>query len=111
MLEAVTALNREITDLAPVLNSPEMQKPNGVQTDDQSAPITVLIKEREGARYLFAVAMRDGSTTATFSAGVQEGDKTVEVLGEKRTLIARNGRFKDHFGPWDVHLYRIPRRD
>jgi hypothetical protein len=26
------------------------------------------------------------------------------VLGEKRTVEVRDGRFKDDFAPWDVHL-------
>ncbi len=108
MLKAVTALNREITELAPVLNSPDLQKPEAVETDNPSVPVSVMTRQREGAAYLFAVAMRNGSTTATLSLRSARGAREVEVIGERRTLPARNGSFKDRFGPWDVHLYRIP---
>jgi hypothetical protein len=50
--------------------------------------------------------MRDNATTATFTLNGIEGAKTLEVLGEKRTVVAKNGSFSDRFGPWDVHLYR-----
>jgi hypothetical protein len=51
--------------------------------------------------------MRDGKTDAIFIVNGPEGQKTVEVLGENRTLTAKNGVFKDSFNPWDVHIYRI----
>ena len=33
-----------------------------------------------------------------------------EVLRESRTVEVIDGAFKDEFGPWDVHLYRITTR-
>jgi len=54
--------------------------------------------------------MRDGATTATFTIGGNHGEKTIEVLGENRTRIAKDGAFTDRFGPWDVHLYRVSSR-
>jgi hypothetical protein len=108
MIEAVTALNREITGLAPVLLSAET-RPATVASSDPDIPIAILAKHNEGATYLFAVGMREGSTKATFTFKDIAGDSTVEAIGEKRTLSARNGLFQDQFGPWDVHLYRLPR--
>jgi hypothetical protein len=35
------------------------------------------------------------------------GRAKAEVLGEERTVETHDGTFKDLFGPWDVHLYRI----
>jgi hypothetical protein len=67
-----------------------------------------MTKRYNGAIYLFAVGMRNGTTTATFSLKGVDGDKTVEVIDERRTISAHNGSFKDSFGPWDVHLYRLP---
>jgi hypothetical protein len=51
--------------------------------------------------------MRSGQTSATFTIQGLEGEKTVEVLGENRTLASKNGVFQDRFAPWDVHLYRL----
>ena len=70
-------------------------------------PIALMVKQHKGT-YLFAVGMREGVTTATFTLGGIDGEKVVEVLGEDRTITAKNGSFSDRFGPWDVHLYRLP---
>jgi len=66
-----------------------------------------MAKKYEGARYLFAVGMRDGKTNAKFAVRSLEGKRTVEVLGENRTIISKEGVFRDSFEAWDVHLYRI----
>ena len=70
-------------------------------------PVALMIKQHERALYLFAVAMRQGETTATFTLRGLDGGKSVEVLGEGRSLLASAGSFKDQFGPWAVHLYRL----
>jgi len=106
MLAAVTILNHQIVELAPVLNSPTIRDVVRVRSENPDVPIAMMVKQHKGAMYLFAVGMRDGVTTATFTFGGIEGDKAVEVLGEDRTIAARNGSFNDRFGPWDVHLYR-----
>jgi hypothetical protein len=51
--------------------------------------------------------MRGGATTATFTVAGMTGRAKAEVLGENRTVEARDGVFKDEFGAWDVHLYLI----
>ena len=66
-----------------------------------------MLKQHEGATYLFAVAMRSGDTTATFTLKGLAGEKKVEVLGEDRSLTARGGAFSDAFRDWAVHCYRI----
>lgn len=66
-----------------------------------------MTKRHRGATYLFAVAMRGSATTASFSVVGLAGEKSVEVLGENRTIPAQGGSFKDHFEPWDAHLYRV----
>jgi hypothetical protein len=66
-----------------------------------------MLKRHEGATYLFAVAMRNGDTTATFALKGLAGEKKVEVLREDRSLTARGGAFSDAFQAWAVHCYRI----
>jgi len=107
MLDAVTALNRQITELAPVLNSPTIQGAVTVQSTNAAVPIATMVKHHGGAVYLFAVAMRNQETTATFTLKGIAGSPTAEALGEQRTLVAKTGSFTDHFAPWEVHLYRI----
>ncbi len=107
MLAAVTALNRQITSLAPVLNSLTVTEVAQVHSDNPEAPVALLVKRHEGSIYLFAVGLRDGKTTATFTVHNLPGDKTVTVLDENRTVISQNGVFRDAFAPSEVHLYRI----
>lgn len=106
MLAAVTALNGQIRDLAPVLNAPPAE---GVAVASSAAdvPVAATARRHGGALYVFAVAMRGGATTATLTApGVREG-AAVEVLGEGRGLEVKGGTFEDRFEPYGVHLYRI----
>jgi len=105
MLAAVTQINRQIHELAPVLNSPTaLDAGTAVSLD---VPVAVMMKRYEGATYVFAVAMRDGQTQARFTIQGLSGDQQVEVLGESRSLTACDGVFVDSFNAWDVHLYRV----
>ena len=106
MLSAVTAINHQITELAPVLNSPTIEDAAGVSSSNEAVPVAIIAKKHNGATYLFAVAMRGEKTTATFTLQHAEGVKTVEVIGENRTIPVNDGIFKDDFDVWDVHLYR-----
>ncbi|MEK7996465.1 MAG: hypothetical protein AAB403_21910, partial [Planctomycetota bacterium] len=103
----VTVINRQIAELAPVLNNPTITGTANVLSDNTAVPIATMVKKHGGATYLFAVAMRSGQTSATFTIQGLEGEKPVEVLGEDRTLTSKNGVFQDRFAPWDVHLYRV----
>ena len=107
MLSMVTAINKQITELAPVLNGPTIRGAASVLSDNKAVPVAIMVKRHGGVTYVFAVAMRDGRTSATFTVRGVEGDGSVEVLGEGRTITSRDGVFKDTFSAWDVHLYRI----
>jgi hypothetical protein len=107
MLSAVTAINRQIKELAPVLNSPTVTNAVKVNSTNADVPVAAMVKRHNGATYLFAVAMRNGETQATFTLAGITGEKTVEVIGENRTLLVKDGSFTNHFAPWEVHLYRV----
>ena len=107
MLAAITAINRQITRLAPVLNRPTVGDAVSVEFVPKENPVAVLAKKKDGALYLLAVGMRAGNTTATFTLKNDSGKQTIEVLDENRTLIANAGVFEDQFAPWAVHLYRV----
>ena len=106
MLSAVTAINRQITELAPVLNSPTIEDAASVSSSNEAVPVDMMVKKHDGATYLFAAGMRSDKTTATFTLLHTEGVKTVEVIGENRTIALNDDVFKDDFKAWDVHLYR-----
>lgn len=109
LLPAVTALNREIRELAPVLNRPAPRPLADVQvtSTDPDLPVAATFRELSGTNYVFAVGLRDGPTTATFTLPAKSTGARIEVLNESRILPLANGAFRDEFAPWAVHLYRI----
>jgi hypothetical protein len=107
LLPAVTAINRQIHDLAPVLNGPTLEGVGNVESSDPAVPIAAMWKKHEGATYLFAVCMRNRPASVSVELIGARRDAKVQVLGEDRSLEVRDGRFDDAFGPYDVHLYRI----
>ncbi len=107
MLGTVGTLNRQITGLAPVLNSPTLTNVVVVTTSDPAVPVATMVKQSGGHTYLFAVAMRGQATTATFTFPAAAPRLRAEVLGESRLLTTTNGVFTDSFAPWEVHLYRV----
>jgi len=108
MLAGVTRINQQIHQLAPVLNSPPSTTPATVESGNKEVPIATMTKSEDNTVFVFAVAMRPGSTQAVFTVpGIDSG--TVTVIGEDRTLKLAQGRFEDSFNDWDVHLYKMTR--
>jgi hypothetical protein len=107
MLAAVTRINRRIAALAAVLNSPTVSGRIAVASQNADVPVAVMMKEHDGAVYVFAVCLQGKDTRAEFAVRGLTGSRTVTVLDEDRTLESRDGAFADDFEPWDVHLYRI----
>jgi hypothetical protein len=106
MLVGVTAINKQIRELASVLNSSTVTDAVTVESSLPEVPIEALVKRHNSHLYIFTAAMRPGTTTATFNITEPPGAR-LEVLGENRTLPIYDGKFTDTFQPWDVHLYRI----
>ena len=99
----MTAINRQIRELAPVLNSPTVRRRSRWKLSNKAVPVAAMMKQHGGATYVFAVSMKSGETIATFSlAGLPAGAQ-VEVIGEDRKIQAAAGKFQDAFADWDVH--------
>ncbi len=111
MLSAVTEINKQIHDLAPVINSPTTEDTASVTSENKDIPIAIAAKKYNEDIYLFAVNMRGESTNATFTVQDLQGQRNVEVIGEERQITLNNGGFKDNFIKWDVHLYRIKNKN
>jgi len=107
MLAGITSLNRQITKLAPVLNSPSVTGAVTVQSLSPSLPVAMTVRKYEGETWIFTVAMRGEATTAEFRIKANAKIESIEVLDENRKISAQEGVFKDRFEPWDVHLYRV----
>jgi len=104
MTRAVAAINREVRDLAPVLNSPAVR---GGARVASPVPVDAVVKRHGGSTYLFAAAMRNAPARAAFTVRGLRGRAPVEVLGEGRSIEAVDGAFSDEFEGYGVHLYRI----
>ena len=104
---AMTNINRQLTALAPVLNSPTIS--NGVTTQSSAPdiPVDTLLKRQPGVSFLFATEMRVGKTTASFTLRDFPAHASAEVLGEERSISVTNGAFQDEFSSYGVHLYKI----
>lgn len=104
MLAGVTALNAQIKELAPVLNSPSVEGLVTVESSDKEVPIAMMVKEHRGEIYVFAVGMRNQAVKGKFT--VKGATSEMEALGESKRLAVKNGRFEDDFKGYEVHLYR-----
>ncbi len=107
MLAGVTATNKQIHRLAPVLNSPSVPGGVTVSSSPSEVPVEAVVKRQGGATYVFAVGMRGGKASATFALAGMKGRARAEVIDEGRTLDVRDGVFRDTFEPWGVHLYKV----
>jgi hypothetical protein len=107
MLAAVTSVNHQIAELAPVLNSPTLPNAVKVKWPPKQTPVEAMAKRHGGATYVFAVGMRGEPSSAKFEVGGLPSDAKAEVLGEGRSIEIKSGEFSDTFQPWGVHLYRI----
>ena len=107
MLAAVTAINKQIHELAPALNSPTVKDALKVESSNKDVPVAAMVKKEGGATYVFAVAMKPGETEAAFTLEGLPAGAQVEVLGENRKIEPADGKFQDQFRDWDVHLYRV----
>ena len=109
MLKGVTALNAEITQLAPVINAPDEKvgvavlEPTGLDRQ----VVAAVAKRRDRAGYIFAVSMVNATARASFALPRARPGAVAEVIGENRTIPIADGKFDDSFGPYQVHLYRI----
>ncbi|MCC7465067.1 MAG: T9SS type A sorting domain-containing protein [Saprospiraceae bacterium] len=105
MIDSVRSINAWIDALAPVLNSPTISGYTSVSSSNATIPIHFMTKFYDNATYIFAVAMRPGTTTAAFTVPV---GASIEVLGENRQLYESGGQFTDDFSEYGVHIYKIP---
>jgi hypothetical protein len=107
MLAAVAKINKQIHDLAPVLNSTTISGEAAVESSAATVPIDIMAKKLGGVVYLFAVNMRNEKTTGRLTIKGPSAASKVDVLDEDRIIDTKDGKFTDDFAPYDVHIYRI----
>jgi hypothetical protein len=103
IVKEVSDINRSLNQLAPVLNSENL---NGRVTIDSPVPIATMLKRQGSDLYLFAVSMRNEPSQPRIAVeGI--GDAVALVLDENRTVNIRNGELVDTFPGYGVHRYKI----
>ncbi|HEX4512401.1 MAG TPA: hypothetical protein VH054_02660 [Polyangiaceae bacterium] len=103
MKPAVAAINQQIHDLAPALDTPPIT--NAIATN-ASTKIDTLVKRQGGKLYVFAVSMGASQGSATFTLA-HDTFTTATVLGENRTVTISANAFQDSFAGYAVHLYQL----
>jgi len=106
MVKGITALNKQVQELAPVLNSATLEGVVTATSANAAVPIDTMVKRDGGRTYVFACAMRGEATRATFTCQAP-GASRVVVLGENREIPLVGGAFSDEFAGYGVHLYRL----
>jgi hypothetical protein len=105
MLSAVTDTNRQIRELAPVLNSPTPA--NRLTVQSANSAVAAVLKQSNGDFYVFAVNLKNEPAHGVFELQNGPAAGTAEPLGESRTVSVSNGGFSDDFAPYAVHLYAL----
>lgn len=98
---AVKEVNGQIRELAVVLNG---KTEEGVAKATGGA-VTVMVKRRDGATYLFAASDQPAPARVTLELTGVKGPG--EVLWEGRSVDAAGGRFEDAFDGYGVHVYKF----
>jgi hypothetical protein len=106
MLAGVTAINKEIRELAPVLNSPTVAEK--AESPGPDTLVKAIVKRYGGATYVLAVNMRNAAAKPALALADVAADASAEAIGEGRTVKLEGGRLADDFKPYAVHLYKIP---
>jgi hypothetical protein len=111
MIKAVADLNFQISSLAPVLNSQTIENYTNAESSNPDIPVDVMTKSTAGNEYIFAAAMRPGTTEATFEIPDDYPLLRVEVLNENRFIDIVGGQFKDSFSNYESHIYKLSYAD
>ena len=109
MRDAVAAINQEVQDYAPVLNSLLADGSVSITAEtDIETGVTILAKYFQDRLYLFTINERGTALDATFSIdGLEHSNTEVEVLGENRSITYSDGQFSDSFSGYGIHIYRL----
>lgn len=107
--EALSAVNQEVRNLAPVLNSRPLANGVAVTVSAQSASDRVHSRlwRHAGSTYVAAVSVSAEPVSARFTLRDFDGTSSADVLAEGRILPVTDGVFSDDFTEHTVHIYRV----
>lgn len=104
--KTVVDLTLELKTLSPILTAPAPANTLAISNPNVHA----ILREYDGSLFVLAV---NGSANPVGNVGLAVSDltgtKSANVLMEKREFPIREGRFADDFGPYERHIYEIPK--
>ncbi len=110
--DAIMAINQRLQELAGVLKSESIQ--GAVSIEPVTTPynnVSAMVKQDDCHLYVFAGSLSKFSTEVEFSIPAGINADRVEVLDEVRYLSPDEGSFRDNFGPYATHLYKISKSE
>lgn len=100
--DQVRAVNRQLRDLAPVLNAPF-----AINAISAGPGADIAVKAHDGELYVIGTSTKTEPNVVDFQARCEVG-ATVEVLGEDRSIPMEGQKWSDEFStPNSVHIYRL----
>jgi hypothetical protein len=105
LLKALTEVNHQITELAPILNNADSPKVT-IESKPEEGSVIALAKRKGNDLYLFAASTSPQQSSATFKIENLLAKYNVEVLDEDRRLTSA-GFISDKFDAYQTHLYKF----
>lgn len=108
LLEGVTSINRQVIELAPVLNSPDITDAIVFASPQPENPIQVLVKRYQGSLYLLASNESPKPAAATLQVTVPLADGAqLKPIADGSPIELRDAKFKLELPGYGIGLYRL----
>lgn len=108
LLEGVTSINRQVIELAPVLNSPDITDAIVFASPQPETPIQVLVKRYQGSLYLLASNESPKPAAATLQVTVPLADGAqLKPIADGSPIELRDAKFKLELPGYGIGLYRL----
>ena len=108
--EEMKKLNKNITDLAPVILSENSKMNVKVEpSKDSNVDVSIMLRESADKLYIFTSNTKYEKGPAEFTVeGLKTGE--VEVYDEGRKITLSNGKFQDNFKTYEPHIYVLNKK-
>jgi hypothetical protein len=108
LLEAVTRLNRQITELAPVLNSPSLLNAVVIESDLEKPPLDVMCKRYGNSLYVFVANVRPEKSVAKLRLlNPSSASTQAREIENGSEVMIRDSIINLEIAGYGIVLYRI----
>ena len=108
LLEAVNRLNRQITELAPVLNAPSLLNEVAIESDSEKPPLDVMCKRYANSLYVFVANLSPDSSVAKLRLLTPiSGSAQAREIESGNEVMIRDSVINVETAGYGIVLYRI----